>query len=201
MGNGTSATTTPKGTDAMPALTSPRFAAAAAFVGGAAFAVVGALQARGLDWTENAVETPLQHLTMALFAVALAATVPAAAVLSRFATGRGRLGWIGIAIGQTVVAAASTVSNVTGVDAAWFPAVAAAANLLWIVGTFALAFGLARGRSVPRLVAVGLVVAYIGAIPLATHGGGILTGCYWLAVGYLLTLGALERRELRPAAA
>ena len=67
--------------------------------------------------------------------------------------------------------------------------------------TFALAFGLARGRRVPRLVALGLVVAYIGAIPLATHGGGILTGCYWLAVGYLLTVGALERRELRPAAA
>lgn len=183
----------------MPALTSPRLAAAGAVVGGAAFAVAGAMQATGLDWKENAVQTPLQHLTMALFAVALVAVVPAVAALAQFATGRLRYGWIGIAAGQTAVAAASTASNIRGVDPAWFPAVAIVANGLWTVGTFALAVALYRARRVPRLVAAGLVVSYLGAIPLATHGGGILTGCYWLALGYLLTLGALERRNPQPA--
>jgi hypothetical protein len=48
-------------------------------------------------------------------------------------------------------------------------------------------------------VAVGLVVAYLGGIPLSTVGGGILTGCYWLAVAYLLTLGVLARPDVQPA--
>jgi hypothetical protein len=178
---------------------SPRFAAAGAVAGGAAFAVSGALQATGLDWKENAVETPLQHLTMALFAFGMVAVIPAVAALSQLSRGRGRHGWIGIAVGQAGVAAASTVSNIRGVDASWFPAAAVAANAMWMVGTLALAFALWRSRLVARLVAVGLVAAYIGAIPVSTIGGGIVTGCYWLAVGYLLTLGALERRNLQPA--
>jgi hypothetical protein len=137
---------------------------------------------------------------MALVAAALVAVVPAAAALSRYASQRLRIAWIGIAAGQAVVAAASTVSNVRGVDADWFPAVAVAANLAWIVGTIALAVGLYRARRVPRALAAGIVVAYIGSIPLATHGGGILTGCFWLAVGYLFSLGSVERRTLQPAA-
>ena len=68
-----------------------------------------------------------------------------------------------------------------------------------MAGTFALALALYRARRVPRLVAIGLVAAYIGAIPAATHGGGIATGCFWLAVGYLLGLVALERPLLQPA--
>jgi hypothetical protein len=70
---------------------------------------------------------------------------------------------------------------------------------LWILGTLALAFALFRTRGIPRLVAVGLVVAYIGAIPLAMLGGGIVTGGYWLALCYLLTFDALERHRLEPA--
>ena len=126
----------------MPDLTSPRLAAAGAVVGGAAFAVAGALQATGLDWKENAVETP-------------APARDDGAHRSRARRGRSRRrrarparrrppppGWIAIAAGQVAIAAASTVSNIRGVDAAWFPAVAVAANLLWILGTFALAFAL-----------------------------------------------------------
>jgi hypothetical protein len=101
----------------------------------------------------------------------------------RLAAGRARHAWFGIAVGQIGVAAASTVSNIRGVDASWFPAAAIASNALWILGTLTLAFALFRMRGIPRLVAVGLVVAYIGAIPLAMVGGGIVTGCYWLALG------------------
>jgi hypothetical protein len=182
----------------MPELTSSRLAAAGAVVGGSAFAIVGALQATGLNWTENAVETPLQHLTMALFAVGLVAVVPAVAALGRTAGGRARYAWIAIAAGQIGVAAASTVSNARGVDASWFPAVAVAANAAWVLGTVTLAVVLYRARTVPRPIALGLVAAYVGAIPLAVHGGGIVTGCFWLAVAYLLSLGALERRVPQP---
>lgn len=183
----------------MPDLTSSRIAAAGALLGGAAFSVAGALQATGLRWKENAVETPTQHLTMALFSVGLVAVVPAAALLARYAGSRTRRGWIGIAVGQIGVAIASAVSNVRGVDASWFPAVAVAANLAWIAGTLTLALGLYRAARLPRLAAAGLVVAYLGAIPLATHGGGLLTGAYWLAIGYAAGLGGLERRTIRPA--
>jgi hypothetical protein len=122
-------------------LVSLRVAALGAGIGGALLAVSGALQATGLDWTENAVETPAQHVTMALFALALAALVPAVAYIGRFAPGRGRLGWIGIAAGQ-------------------------------------------------------LGVAAVGSIPLAIVGGGIVAGAYWLAVAYLLGLGARYRPAL-----
>jgi hypothetical protein len=91
------------------------------------------------------------------------------------------------------------VANIRGVDASWFPAAAIASNALWILGTLALAFALFRMRGIPRLVAVGLVVANNGAIPLAMVGGGIVTGCYWLALGYLLTFDALERHRLEPS--
>ena len=185
----------------MSVLSSPRLAAAGAAIGGAAFAVAGALQATNLHWEENTVETPLQHLTMALVAVGLVAVVPALALLGRVASGRLGRAWLAVAVGQLGVAAASSVSNVRGIDASWFPAAAVAANGLWVLGTLALAFALHRSRRVPRLIAVGLVVAYVGAIPLSAHGGGIVTGCYWLAVSYLLALGALDRRSLQPAIA
>ena len=177
-------------------LVSLRVAALSASIGGALLAVSGALQATGLDWTENTVETPAQHVTMSLFAAAFVALVPAVAYLGRLAPGRGRIGWIGIAIGQLGVAAASTASNLRGVDAAWFPAAAVAANALWIVGTLALAVALFRGRRVPRLIAVGLVVAYIGSIPLSIIGGGIVAGAYWLAVAYVFGLAAGYRPTL-----
>ena len=86
----------------MPALTSPRLAAAGAITGGTAFAVAGALQLTGLEWKENAVETPLQHLTVALFAFALVAVIPAVADTRsagqrspspRLGRDRGRPGW------------------------------------------------------------------------------------------------------------
>jgi hypothetical protein len=171
---------------------SNRAASVSAAVGGTLLAASGALQATGLDWTENAVKTPLQHVTMALFAGALVALVPAAAALARYADGRARLGWIGIAVGQTGVAVASTVSNARGVDASWFPAAAVAANGLWILGTLALAVALWRTHRVARPVAIGLVVAYIGSIPLGAVGGGIVAGAYWLAVSYLFSVDRTE---------
>jgi hypothetical protein len=176
-----------------------RFAAGSAVVGGSLLAVSGALQATDLNWTEDAVKTPAQHVTMALFAAGIVLVIPVLRELAGFVTSRARFAWIPLAAGQAGVAIASTVSNIRGVDASWFPAVAVAANLAWIVGTITLAVALYRSGRVPRLLALGLVAAYVGTIPLGSHGGCILSGCYFLACGYLLANSALERRTLQPA--
>ena len=177
----------------MLSTTSRPVAALGACVGGALLAASGAMQATGLDWTENAVKTPAQHVTMALFAAAFVLLGPAARELGRLGSGRLAHGWIGIAVGQAGVAAASTVSNIRGVDASWFPAVAIAANALWVIGTFALAIALFRARRLSRLMAAGLVVAYLGSVPLGAIGGGIVAGAYWLALAYLLGAAATQR--------
>jgi hypothetical protein len=178
---------------------SNRAGAASAGVGGALLAASGALQATGLDWTENAVKTPSQHVTMAFFAAALVTLVPAVGLLGRTAGGPLGRGWLALAVGQIGVAAASSVSNARGVDAGWFPAAAIAANALWIVGTLVLATALFRNRHVPRLLALGLVVAYVGSIPLSILGGGIVAGVYWLALSYLLSPRSGDRPALLPA--
>jgi hypothetical protein len=179
----------------------PRLTAFAAMAGGAMAVAAGALQATGLDWEGTAVNTAPQHACMALFAASLLLTIPAVLALAEQAVGKLRIGRYGIVAGQLAVATAATVSNIRGEDASWFPAVAGPANLVWALGSIALAVALYRTARVPRGVALGLVVAYLGTIPLSMVGGGILAGSYWLAVGYLLSHGALERRALEPAAA
>src|SRR5580765_1854034 len=93
-----------EGIDAMSVFHSTRLAAAGAFIGGTAFAVVGALQATNLDWTENAISTPLQHLTTSFFAVGLLAVAPAVVALGRSVTGRLRWSPTAIVVGQAGVA-------------------------------------------------------------------------------------------------
>jgi hypothetical protein len=177
-----------------------RLTALAAMAGGAMAAASGALQASGLDWDGSKVETVPQHVALGLFAAALVLTIPAVLALAGYADGRLRAGRYGIVAGQFAVAAAATVSNIRGDDASWFPAVAGPANLVWVAGSIALAIALYRTARVPRPVAVGIVGAYIGTIPLSMIGGGIIAGSFWLAVGYLLSHGAIERRALEPAA-
>jgi hypothetical protein len=46
---------------------------------------------------------------------------------------------------------------------------------------------------VPAAVAIGLPVAWVATIPLATFGGGVIAGAYYLATGYLMAAGALDR--------
>ena len=46
----------------------------------------------------------------------------------------------------------------------------------------------------PTAVPVGLLIAWVATIPLATVGGGVIAGAYYLAIGYLLAADAIERR-------
>ena len=58
-----------------------------------------------------------------------------------------------------------------------------------------------KGRSVsarifrisPR-IAYALPAAWFFALPLSPLGGAIVTGAFWITVGYLIYHGAIERR-------
>ena len=127
----------------------PRLTAFAAMAGGAMAAAAGVLQATGLDWEGTAVTTAPQHVCMALFAASLVLTIPTVLALAEQAVGRLRIGRFGIVAGQLAVATAATVSNIRGEDASWFPAVAGPANLVWALGSIALAVALYRTARVP----------------------------------------------------
>ena len=71
--------------------------------------------------------------------------------------------------------------------------VAPVTNAAWLIGSIILAVSLKRAGRVPAAVAVGLPLAWVATIPLATVGGGVIAGAYYLAVGYLLASEAIER--------
>jgi Flp pilus assembly protein protease CpaA len=48
---------------------------------------------------------------------------------------------------------------------------------------------------------VAVPLAWVATIPLSQFGGGLISGAIWLAIGYLLYVGELERREPVPAIA
>jgi hypothetical protein len=54
---------------------------------------------------------------------------------------------------------------------------------------------------VPAAVAIGLPLAWVATIPLATFGGGVIAGAYYLATGYLLASGAIDRAATQPSTA
>lgn len=179
-------------------------APAAAMTGGALMAAAGALQATGLDWNENAVRTTAQHVSLGLFSGSLVLLAIAAVALSRYAGPRGRFAAYAIASAQVVIAVASTISNIRGIDAAWFDPIAAVSNAAWLAGSIALAVSLYRARRLPPFFSVGVALVYIATIPLSMFGSGIVAGAYWMAVGrFVLAEGDLVAgvAERSPAAA
>jgi len=138
------------------------------------------------------VTTASEHAGLALFAASLVLVIPAVLALGRRA-GRGRPALIAAA-SLAALAAVSVVADVAGHDPAIFAVIAPIANAAWLGGFLWLAVRLTRRRLVPRAIAIGLPVSYLCTIPLATHGGGILAGIYWLMVAALLT-GTGHRAE------
>ena len=103
----------------------------------------------------------------------------------------------GAAAGTFLLALTGITSLAHGRDYSFFPAVATVTNAAWLLGSIALAIALKRTRTAPVWVAYGLPVAWIGSIPLATHGGGLITGAFWMVTS-LLVLGT-ERVGLTAA--
>lgn len=166
----------------------------AAMAGGALFAADGALQLVHPQHTGSKVVGLAGQLNLAFFIAALVLIAPTFLALARYA----RAGWPAkaaraAAAGTAVLGVTSVTSLVMGHDGPWFNVLAPLTNAAWLFGSIALAVALARAGRVPTAAAVGLPLAWIGTIPLATHGGGLLTGGYFLIAGYLLATAAIER--------
>jgi len=184
------------------ALLTNRFAALSAMAAGALWIASGAMQlTKRDDIVGEAVDTLAAHVLLGLLAGALVLTVPAVLTLGRHARGRGPRFSYAASAGMLTVAVAATTANIVGEDPLFFLVAAPLGNLFWLVGTIGLAVALHRAGVVPRSVAIALPSMQVFALPLSFIGGPIVTGAFWIAIGYLLEAGALPARRSSVAAA
>jgi hypothetical protein len=177
-----------------------RLTAFAAMAGGATWVAIGAIQLTGREELRtDEIEIALEHVMMGLLSAALLLTAPAVVALARHARTQ-RPAYVAAA-GMVALAVAVTVSNVNGEDPLFFIVVAPLANAMWLFGSIGTAVSLKRAGEVPKFIAYGLPLVQVFALPLAVVGGPIVGGAYWLAAGYLLSVGALRRPNLEPATA
>jgi hypothetical protein len=134
------------------------------------------------------------YLALSFFVVALICVAPSFVALARSARpGIAQKAAVAAAAGTLVLGVTSITSLVNGSDLALFNVVAPVTNAAWLYGSIVLAVALKRAGRVSTFVAVGLPAAWVATIPLATVGGGVIAGAYYLAVGYLLANDAIDR--------
>ena len=169
---------------------SNRVAAPAALAAGAAWAADGVVQLiHPQTSSDTLVVGAAGYANLALFVAALILVSPAVIAL-------GEKPQTKLALRAGIAAAAGTVLlGITGItslahgrDYSFFPVIATVTNAAWLLGSIVIAVALKRTRTAPKWAVYGLPVAWIGSIPLATHGGGLITGAYWMMTS-LLVLG------------
>jgi hypothetical protein len=166
-----------------------------AMAGGALFAADGVLQIVHPQDTGSQVVGLAGHLNIAFFLAALILVSPMFVVLARYARpGKATKAAYAAALGTFVLGVTCTSSLVMGHDGVWFNVIAPLTNAAWLFGSIVLTVSLKRAGRVPTLVAVGLPIAWVATIPLATVGGGLIAGAYFLGVGHLVASDAIERR-------
>jgi hypothetical protein len=168
-----------------------RLGAVSAVAAGALWAVSAVIQVTGGHGGGENVEGFSEHAIITLLTVTLLLMAPAMLALGRHA-----LSDLGARIaipGLVVLGLTCIVSNVRGEDPSFFIVVAPITNLLWLVGSIVLAVSLYRANRIPRGLAIALPFMQVFALPLSAIGGSVVTGGFWIAVGYLMQKGALER--------
>jgi len=175
---------------------SDKLAGRAAMLAGAAAAAGGVTEIlHSQRHAGNSVVGVAGYLTLSFFVVFLISVAPSFLALARRARS-------GVAVKAAVAAATATVvlgltgitSLVNGHDLGIFNVIAPLTNAAWLFGSIIIAVSLKRAGRVTTAVAVGLPIAWVATIPLATVGGGVIAGAYYLAIGYLLVNDAIERR-------
>jgi hypothetical protein len=174
---------------------SNKVAPKATMLAGAAFAAGGLTElVHSQRHAGNNVVGTAGYLALSFFVVALICVAPSFVALARSARpGIAHKAAVAAAGGTFVLGVTSITSLVNGSDLALFNVVAPVTNAAWLFGSMVLAVALKRAARVSTFVAVGLPVAWVATIPLATVGGGVIAGAYYLAVGYLLANDAIER--------
>ena len=173
----------------------------AAILAGAAFAAGGVTQiVHSQRHAGNRVVGVAGYLVLSFFVVALVSAAPSFLALARRARSHAATkAALAAAAGMAVLGLTSIASIVNGHDLGLFNVVAPVTNGAWLIGSIVLAVSLKRAGKVPMAIAVGLSITWLATIPLATVGGGVISGAYYLALGYLLALHAGE--PTAPAAA
>ena len=135
------------------------------------------------------------YLTLSFFAVFLISVAPSFLALARRArSGAAVKAAVAAGAGTLVLGLTSITSLINGHDLGIFNVVAPLTNGAWLVGSIVIAVSLKRAGKVSTAVAIGLPIAWLATIPLATVGGGVIAGAYYLAISYLLANDAIERR-------
>ena len=178
-----------------------KLAGRAAILAGAAFAAGGVTEiVHSQRHAGNRVVGVAGYLVLSFFVVALVSAAPSFLALARRArSDAAAKAAVAAAAGMAVLGLTSIASIVNGHDLGLFNVVAPVTNGAWLVGSIVLAVSLKRAGKVPTAVAVGLPITWVATIPLATVGGGVISGAYYLALGYLLAHHAGE--PTAPAAA
>jgi hypothetical protein len=174
---------------------STKVAPKATMLAGSAFAAGGLMEIiHSQRHAGNDVVGVAGYLTLSFFVVALICVAPSFLALGRRARpGIAQKAALAAAAGTLTLGVTSITSLVNGSDLALFNVVAPVTNAAWLFGSIVLAVVLKRAGTVSSFVAVGLPVAWVATIPLATVGGGVISGAYYLAVGYLLANDAIGR--------
>jgi hypothetical protein len=172
-----------------------KLAGRAAILAGAAFAAGGVTEiVHSQRHAGNRVVGVAGYLVLSFFVVALVSAAPSFVALARRArSDAATKAALAAATGMAVLGLTSIASIVNGRDLGMFNVIAPLTNGAWLVGSIILAVSLKRAGKVPTAVAVGLPITWVTTIPLATVGGGVISGAYYLAVGYLLVNNAIER--------
>jgi hypothetical protein len=173
---------------------------AAVMAGGAVLAAGGLAQVFNTHPADQAELVDLgDYLVLTFFALGLVLVSPGFVALADHA--RSRKGAVAAAAGTLALGLTCVTSLAHGSDYGFFTVVAPLTNGLWLFGSIALAVSLRRAGHVPKAVYIGLPLVWVATIPLSQFGMGALAGAYWIAVGYLLSVDGIRRRELQPAAA
>jgi hypothetical protein len=172
-----------------------KFAGRATILAGTAFAAGGVAEiVHPQRHADSQVVGVAGYLVLSFFTLALLSVAPSFIALARRArSGAAAKAALAAAAGTTVLGLTSITSLVNGHDLALFNVVAPLANAAWVAGAIILAVSLKRAGRVPAAVAIGLPLAWVATIPLATFGGGVIAGAYYLAIGYLLASDSIER--------
>src|SRR6516165_2364272 len=159
-----------------------KLAGRAAILAGVAFAAGGVTQiVHSQRHSGNRVVGVAGYLVLSFFVVALVSAAPSFVALARRArSDTATKAALAAAAGTAVLGLSSIASIVNGHDLGLFNVVAPLTNAAWLLGSIVIAVSLKRAGTVPTAVAIGLPLAWVATIPLATVGGGLLSGAYFL---------------------
>lgn len=171
---------------------SPRLAGSAALVAGGLSVVSGVLQILFPQDEDPAID-PRTRVILVMFTITLWSLPVLFAGLADRA--RSRWGaWVA-GTGTVLLTLGTVTSAVNGIDLAFFPAVAMAANALWLIGAIALTVSLCRARRIPLWLAIAFPFVQVFLLLFSQKGGGVLAGAYLCVVGVMFLTGRIDRRR------